>query len=206
MPEPRGWHSRGYLPHLDAGSVPQFVTWRQDDAMPASVVERWSEELRHIEDEERSKELVRRIEAYCDEGHGSCLLRNPEASRQVQEVLFAHHLELYRLLSWVVMPNHVHAILVPQPEVTLECIMHRIKGASSRAVNKVAGRSGRLWQPEYRDRVIRSAEHLERATKYIEWNPVKAKLCNDPKHWHWSSANEDSQHRLELLMKDRPAG
>ncbi|HEY0867405.1 MAG TPA: hypothetical protein VGE01_08505 [Fimbriimonas sp.] len=38
--------------------------------------------------------------------------------------------------------------------------------------------------------------------RYLEWNPVKAKLCTDPKHWHWNSANGDSVKRLEFLGED----
>ena len=97
------------------------------------------------------------------------------------------------------MPNHVHALLTPEPSVSLAGAMHRIKGASSREINRLFGRSGRLWQPESLDRWIRDETHFEGVRRYIEWNPVKAKLCRDPKLWPWSSANDAARARLEGL-------
>src|SRR5713101_3253299 len=40
-----GWHSRGYLPHFDGGSIPQGVTFRLFDSLPKTVLEQWSHEL-----------------------------------------------------------------------------------------------------------------------------------------------------------------
>src|ERR687898_598900 len=39
MPQPKGWHSRGYLPHFDSPETVQFVTFRLADSLPRSVVE-----------------------------------------------------------------------------------------------------------------------------------------------------------------------
>jgi len=43
--EPRGWHSRGYLPHFDAGATPQSVTFRLFDSFPALQLAGWADEL-----------------------------------------------------------------------------------------------------------------------------------------------------------------
>ena len=60
----------------------------------------------------------------------------------------------------------------------------------SRTVSHEAiGGQGRLWQPDYFDRLIRDQEHFEKVAKYITWNPVKAGLCNDPALWPHSSGN-----------------
>jgi hypothetical protein len=62
------------------------------------------------------------------------------------------------------------------------------KGLSSNGINKLLGRSGRLWQPDYFDRFIRDADHLDRALLYIEHNPVKAGLVQRPEEFRFSSA------------------
>lgn len=198
MDGPRGFHTRGYLPHLDA-PVPQFLTWRLDDAVPASAVERWKAETLHEADEGRVRRLNRQIESYADEGHGECLLRDPRAARIVQESLFHDHRRRYELLAWVVMPNHVHVVLEPLPGQRLGRIVQAIKGVTSKRIGALRGLEGRLWQPDYFDRVVRDIGHLERLRRYLEWNPVKAGLCDDPKHWAWSSASPAAWARLGSL-------
>lgn len=194
----RGWYSRGYLPHIDSEGSTQFLGWRLDDALPVHLIEKWKHELASMDltDTKRKLELARRIDAYCDQGHGACVLRNPLAAKAAQEVLLAHHRSLYYLHAWVIMPNHVHAMLTPVEGSSLAKILRDVKGGSAYEVNKVLGRSGRLWQADYFDRLVRNERHFAGACRYIEWNPVKAKLCSDPKLWTWSSAHPGNRERL----------
>ena len=39
MPQSKGWHSRGYLPHFDSPETIQFVTFRRADSLPRTVIE-----------------------------------------------------------------------------------------------------------------------------------------------------------------------
>jgi len=203
MDDPRGWRSRGYLPHIDAEGLTQFVTWRTLDSLPQNVIEGWKAELATATDTERKRELLRKTEAYCDAGHGECPMRDPRAARAVQECLFHDHPAKYHLHAWVVMPNHVHVLFTPVAGITLSAIMHRVKTASAHAVNKSLGRKGPLWQTESFDRYIRGQVHFDGTVRYIEWNPVKAKLCPDPKKWAWSSCSPDAMARLEFLERSR---
>ena len=166
------------------------------------TLEGWHQELKQEADAVKRVEIARRIEAYCDEGNGSCVLRDPRAARLVQEVLFEYHGVCCELHSWVVMPNHVHVLLTPLGLV-LEKVVHRIKGASALQVNRLLGQKGRLWQPGYFDRLIRNSNHFDGTKRYIELNPVKAKLCTDPALWAWSSCNADARARLDFLLGER---
>lgn len=94
------------------------------------------------------------------------------------------------------MPNHVHVLATPAPSVSLGEVLKAMKGGSARAVNQVLKRGGKLWEADNFDRLIRNEDHFRRTWKYIEWNPVKAKLCTDPKHWGFSSAHPESGRRL----------
>ncbi|HHQ48865.1 MAG TPA: transposase, partial [Acidobacteria bacterium] len=107
--EPRGWFSRGYLPHVDAEGTWQFVTFRLADALPGEVMERWRLELE--EDAEGDHELLRRVERYLDAGHGSCLLGETRFGAMVEAALRYFDGERYQLAAWVVMPNHVHTLV-----------------------------------------------------------------------------------------------
>lgn len=197
--EPRGYYSRGYLPHLDLGSKPQFITWRLGDALPLDVLEELEREIARLPDSEQKTERFRRIEAYLDVGHGSCVLRIPSAAIAMQKVLLENHCKTCHVHAWVVMPNHVHAILTPLAGISLGKMVGLIKGRSSFEINRATGGSGQLWQPDYFDRHIRDGEHMLRVRKYIEWNPVKAKICTDPAHWAYSSLSSVAQGKLAQI-------
>lgn len=111
MDPSRERYSRGYLPHIESGDTPQFVTWRLQDANPASAIKRMREEFEEAVEENRRKELQQKIEAYADAGYGQCLMQNPWIAREVQETLFHDHGRSYQLHAWVVMPNHVQVVL-----------------------------------------------------------------------------------------------
>jgi REP element-mobilizing transposase RayT len=183
-----GWHSRGYLPHFDGGELAQFITFRLHDALPGSVLARWKEELKLEKPGEIEAIMRRRVEAYLDQGHGSCYLKEPGLATMVQNALIFHDKSKYRLSSWVIMPNHVHLLCTPVTGHSLAEIMHSLKSYTASEANKMLGRKGRLWQKEYFDRYIRSARHFAKVVAYIENNPVKACLCEKAEDWPFSSA------------------
>lgn len=188
LPSTLGWHSRGYLPHFDGGELPQFMTFRLYDSLPASVLQRWRDELKHEVNAAIESIMRRRIEAYLDQGHGSCYLRDPRVAEMVQNSLLFHDRKKYRLAAWVVMPNHCHMLCTPCAEHRLSEIMHSLKSYTANKANKMLLRSGRFWQKEYFDRFMRNARHFARTVTYIENNPVKAGLCERPEDWPFSSA------------------
>lgn len=179
----RGWHSRGYLPHFDAPGLIQFITFRLDDAMPAARRSVW-EAMLQIEEE---RERLIRIEAYLDKGYGACSLRNPDIAAMVGNALLYFDATRYRLLAWVIMPNHVHA-LVEIWQIPLSDIVGSWKSFTSKEANRILARSGIFWQEDYFDRYIRDEAHFRKALHYIEWNPVKAHLVRSPEQWTYSSA------------------
>ena len=180
--EPRlGWHSRGYLPHFDGGELAQFLTFRLHDALPQSVLVRWREEQKLTNPGEAEAIMRRRVEAYLDQGHGSCYLKDPSVAGMVQDALLFHDQKKYRLAAWVVMPNHVHLLCTPCVGQTLPRIMHSLKSFTSNEINKLVGRTGRLWEREYYDRIIRDSRDYDNTIRYILDNPAKAGLHD----WRW---------------------
>jgi REP element-mobilizing transposase RayT len=195
--EPRGQYSRGYLPHIDVGSQPQFLTWRLEDSIPAELITKWRNELDQEEEKERRKKLYSQIEKYLDQGHGSCVLKNPVAARIVQDALLFHHETQYQLHEWCVMPNHVHVLLTPFEGVTLEQVTHSQKSFTSSQIHKhLGGGRGKLWQIESFDRFIRDQKHFESVALYIRRNPVRAKLVADYTLWPYGSGNPIAMKRV----------
>jgi len=60
--QPRPWHSRGYLPHLDIPSLVQMINFRLTDAMPGEIIKAWQSELLSLPEGKRARELQKRIE------------------------------------------------------------------------------------------------------------------------------------------------
>ena len=186
--EHKGWHSRGYLPHLDAPGELQAITFRLNDAVPKALVDRWRRELSCETDTTRERKLKIRVAKFEDAGRGSCLLRkNPHASA-VQESLFRADGTRYRLLEWCVMPNHVHVLVQTNEGMSLGEIVRTWKTYTAKVINVIEGTTGSIWETDYHDRYIRDLDHLENARLYIRKNPVKAGLCIVPEAWRWSSA------------------
>ena len=107
------WHSRGYLPHFESSEATQHVTFHLADSLPQTALRRVEAELKTLPAEKRSVERRKRVEAWVDAGHGSCALRRPGIANMVQGSLLAFDSQRYRLLAWVIMPNHVHVLFQP---------------------------------------------------------------------------------------------
>jgi REP element-mobilizing transposase RayT len=183
-----GWHSRGYLPHWDHPGMIQSINFRLADSLPFKVIAQWKTELSLQPKNEREVELRRRIEKYLDVGHGNCWLRQANVAGIVQDALLHFDEERYRLLSWCIMPNHVHVLVETREQFPLASLLHSWKSFTGHKANKVLRIEGEFWQREYLDRFVRNAEHYERIVAYIEENPVKAGLAKIRTDWLWSSA------------------
>ena len=187
-----GWHARGYLPHFDGPYVTQFVTFMLRDAFPVTRQREWE----GVMNEPESSARRRKLEQWLDRGHGECWLRRGEIAALVQAKLLENDGKDYQLQAWVIMPNHVH-LVVDVWRTPLSKLLNCWKGASARTANLILGRSGHFWEREYFDTLIRDEEHLQRAVRYTESNPVKAKLAIERKVWFWGSARlRDSYERL----------
>jgi REP element-mobilizing transposase RayT len=179
MTAPKGWHSRGYLPHFDSPETVQFVTFRLADSLPAAVVKA----LGHREDN------VHRIERELDIGLGACWLGKPEIASLVQDALLHFDGERYRVIAWCLMPNHVHVVIDILDGQSLTGIVRSWKSFTARQANARLGRSGPFWHADYFDRYMRNEEHLAQTVEYVERNPVKAGLVGAADNWLWSSAH-----------------
>ncbi|MHB8522608.1 MAG: REP-associated tyrosine transposase [Limisphaerales bacterium] len=179
----KGWYSRGYLPHFDAPGTWQFITYRLADSISVELRREWEEAMK-LEDD---REKFRRMELMLDRGLGACPLRQAGLAQMVQDNLWFHDGKAYRLLAWVVMPNHLH--ILAEMWKPLGVVLRNWKSYSGSEANKILGTAGdTFWQADYFDRYIRDQEHYRRAVTYIENNPVKAGLVREPVQWPWSSA------------------
>ena len=94
----------------------------------------------------------------------------------------------FELHAFVVMPEHVHLLLTPTPNVTLERAIQLIKGGYSHALGVVLARKGEVWQRGYTDHRIRDAADFDVHRNYIHENPVKRGLVEDASDYRYCSA------------------
>lgn len=178
------WRSRGYVPHYDEPGLFQLVTFRLHDSLPAIKIAELKNPRLSLSDGQRREALER----YLDAGHGACYLRESRVAQLAQDTLLHFDGERYRLLAWVVMPNHLHVLAQFLADHPLSKVMHSWKSYIANQGNKLLGRSGRFWQREYFDRFIRNERHYRNAVQYVESNPVRAGLAARPEGWPYSSA------------------
>lgn len=94
---------------------------------------------------------------------------------------------LLAVLSFCLMPNHVHFICVPENESSLANtfkVTHTVYSQYFNAKNKL---KGHLWQGRFYSSIL-NEEYLCAAVRYVERNPVRAALAQNPWDWKWSSA------------------
>jgi putative transposase len=94
-----------------------------------------------------------------------------------------------RLLCWVLMPDHLHALIELGQDRTLSRLMQRIKSVLALAAQEIDGGAGRFWMPGYHDRALRVEEDALDVARYIIWNPVRAGLAETPHAYpYWGAA------------------
>jgi putative transposase len=181
MPPAKTYYER-HLPHWQPPGKELSVTWRLADSLPRLF---WRS-CKQPTDGRRFVEYDRALDA---ERYGPRWLREPRVAELMVQA-FRHGEDVrqfYRLLAFVVMPNHVHLLL--KANVPLQKITQSLKGFTAFQAHKVLGRRGEpFWQDESFDHWVRNPVELNKILHYIENNPVTAGLVPHPQDWPWSSA------------------
>lgn len=101
-------------------------------------------------------------------------------------------------LAWCLMPNHVHLILRPPSSDGLRAALAEAHRRYSRRINSARGWTGYLWQGRFASYPMDDA-HLMTAVRYVELNPVRARLAARAEDWPWSSARAHATGRPDGL-------
>ena len=92
-----------------------------------------------------------------------------------------------RLLAYCLMTNHIHAVVTPERGDSLAVLFRRVHGRYAQYLNARMGRSGHLWQARFYSCPLAEG-HLDTPLRYVECNPVRARLVDEPWAYRWSSA------------------
>ena len=191
--------TEGNLPHWYQPGVTYFVTFRTEDSLPKEVADLWYRrrddwlrghgissktpewkalflQLPNDAQAEFHRTFSREYLAHLDRGYGECVLRRPELALIVANSLRHFDRQRYHLGDCVVMPNHVHLLTCLLGDTDIEKQCYSWKKFSAREINRSLGRTGRFWQEESFDHLIRSADEFEWLRRYIIQNGSQAGL------------------------------
>lgn len=85
------------------------------------------------------------------------------------------------------MTNHVHLLLAPREPTGIGRLMKRLAARQTRHHNRLEGRSGTLWEGRYKSSLVSRDDYLLACCRYIELNPVRARMVAMPQDYLWSS-------------------
>jgi REP element-mobilizing transposase RayT len=98
-------------------------------------------------------------------------------------------------LAFVVMPDHVHWLIKMNTAKTLSQVVQAAKSVSSRAINRVRGGKGTIWQAGFHDHALRHEEAMREIARYIVANPLRAKLVKKVGDYpHWDAIWINNEH------------
>lgn len=89
--------------------------------------------------------------------------------------------------AWVFMTNHVHLLVTPANSDGLSLMMQALGRRYVRYFNHQYRRTGTLWEGRFKSSMIQSETYLLQCYRYIELNPVRAGMVDDPSAYTWSS-------------------
>jgi len=104
------------------------------------------------------------------------------------------------IIGYCLMINHVHFIVIPKEEKSLASLFNNIHMRYSQYLNRQRKQKGHLWQGRFYSCILDEA-HLYRAIRYVENNPVKAKIVKESWKYKWSSAADHTKERQNPIIK-----
>ncbi len=122
----------------------------------------------------------------------------------LEELKNARQKYLFKLLGYVVMPNHVHLVIYPSDDIKIGSVIGEIKSRAARRIGAILKSQGRynrdmvsvnrdgshrfvLWKRRCYDHNCRTPDTVREKIRYCHMNPVKAGLVADAAEWPWSS-------------------
>lgn len=193
---------RRNLPHIVPPGGTLFLTFRLTDSLPQAVIQELQDDLAAglgaIHNaagpaDERATAAYRlqrahfgRFDRRLDrQAYGPDWLHHPAVAELVERELFLLEETGALILSYCIMPNHVHLVMRLPETTSHPCarLMQRLKGRTALAANRLLGRRGAFWQHESYDHLVRDSEELARINSYVVLNPVKAGLVAEWEQW-----------------------
>jgi putative transposase len=110
----------------------------------------------------------------------------------------------FRLFGYCLMTNHVHLLLQPERGQSISRIMQSLTVAHTRRYHSRYRSVGHVWQGRFRSPVVQDGDHLLAVVRYIEANPLRARMVTDLTKYRWSSYQSHGLGRPDPLLSRFP--
>jgi putative transposase len=108
------------------------------------------------------------------------------------------------LHAYVQMTNHVHLLLTPPESDAVPQLLISLGRRYVQYINKTHRRTGTLWDSRYKSSLVQADTYLLQRQRYIELNPVRAAMVDDPAHYKWSSYQANGLGQTDPLLNPHP--
>jgi putative transposase len=108
------------------------------------------------------------------------------------------------LHAYVLMTNHVHLLLSPPQPQDVPRLIISLGRRYVQYINKTYRRTGTLWDSRYKSSLVQEDTYLLLCQRYIELNPVRAAMVDDPAHYRWSSYAANALGQSDSLITPHP--
>ena len=105
-----------------------------------------------------------------------------------------------RLHAYALMTNHVHLLLTPRKAALVPRLIMSVGRRYVQYVNRSYKRTGTLWDSRYKSSIIQAETYLLTCMRYIELNPVRAGMVDDPAHYRWTSYRDNGLGQADARL------
>jgi len=119
------------------------------------------------------------------------LFQNASVAESFRDIMHHDDGKICDLLSWSIMPNHIHAVFQLLRDTRIDVLIQAWKSVSSKRASAILERIGTFWQSDYFDVLVRDSLQLRRTVEYVLQNPAKAGLGDWP--WVWANSEKLSE-------------
>ena len=109
-----------------------------------------------------------------------------------------------QLHAYAVMTNHVHLLLTPKKAAAVPRLLMSMGRRYVQYINRTHHRTGTLWESRYKSSVVQAEPYLLSCMRYIELNPVRVAMVDDPAHYRWTSYRHNGLGQADSRITAHP--
>lgn len=109
-----------------------------------------------------------------------------------------------QLHAYALMTNHVHLLLTPKHAAAVPRLIMSLGRRYVQYINRTYRRTGTLWDSRYKSSVVQAETYLLTCQRYIELNPVRAAMVEDPAHYRWTSYRHNALGQTDSRITPHP--
>ncbi len=202
---------RRNLPHLQPKNGTFFVTFRLVDSLSNLLIRQLQEQQEakerdiyrnastgnwYGEIQNSKKRYFATFDKHLDTSpQGNQWLKNPSIAQIVADAIHFRNQKEYDLISYCIMPNHVHLVIDCEKHQKegrqLYHILQSLKRYTATQCNRALERRQTFWQKESHDHLVRDDRELKNIIQYVLNNPVKAGLAGSQQNWQFNYVHTD---------------